>query len=52
MCSAIVELACLDGDPLIPTPHQLCLADSIMMQTYEIAEKLSGQFLDLIVISH
>jgi hypothetical protein len=23
---------CLDKDPLVPTPHQMRLADSIMMQ--------------------
>jgi hypothetical protein len=27
---------CLDKDPLAPSPHQLRLADSIMMQLYEI----------------
>jgi hypothetical protein len=29
---------CLDEDPLIPTPHELRLADSIMMQCYGIAK--------------
>jgi hypothetical protein len=28
---------CLDEDPLVPTSHQLQLADSVMMQPYGIA---------------
>jgi hypothetical protein len=30
-------MTALDEDPLVPTPHQLRLADSVMMQPYEIA---------------
>jgi hypothetical protein len=37
---------CLDEDPLIPTPHQLRLADSIMMQPYWIANDVLIEFQD------
>jgi hypothetical protein len=35
---------CLDEDPLIPTPHQLRLADSVMMQPYRIAKDVLIEF--------
>jgi hypothetical protein len=35
---------CLDEDPLVPTPHQLQLADSIMMQPYGIAKDILIEF--------
>jgi hypothetical protein len=37
---------CLDNDPLVPTPHQLQLADSIMMQPYGIAKDVLNEFQD------
>jgi hypothetical protein len=37
---------CLDEDPLVPTPHQLWLADSIMMQPYGIAKDVLIEFQD------
>jgi hypothetical protein len=37
---------CLDDDPLVPTPHQLRLADSIMMQPYGIAKDVLNEFQD------
>jgi hypothetical protein len=37
---------CLDEDPLIPTPHQLQLADSVMMQPYGIAKDVLIKFQD------
>jgi hypothetical protein len=37
---------CLDEDPFIPTPHQLRLADSIMMQPYGIAKDVLIEFHD------
>jgi hypothetical protein len=36
----------LDEEPLIPTPHQLGLADSIMMQPYVIAKDVLIEFQD------
>jgi hypothetical protein len=36
----------LDEEPLIPTPHQLGLADSIMMQLYVIAKDVLIEFQD------
>jgi hypothetical protein len=36
----------LDVDPLVPTPHQLCLADSIMIQPYGIAKDVLIEFQD------
>jgi hypothetical protein len=37
---------CLDEDPLAPTPHQLRLADSVMMQPYRIANDVLIEFQD------
>jgi hypothetical protein len=37
---------CLDEDPLVPTPQQLRLADSIMMQPYRIAMDVLIEFQD------
>jgi hypothetical protein len=37
---------CLDEDPLVPTPHQLRLAKSVMMQPYGIAKDLLIHFQD------
>jgi hypothetical protein len=37
---------CLDGDPLIHTPNQLRLVDSIMMQPYGIAKDVLIEFQD------
>jgi hypothetical protein len=37
---------CLNEDPLIPTPHQLRLADSVMMQPYRIAKDVLIEFQD------
>jgi hypothetical protein len=37
---------CLDEDPLVPTPHQLRLADSVMMQPYGIAKDVLINFQD------
>jgi hypothetical protein len=36
----------LDDDPLVPTPHQLWLADSVMMQPYRIAKDVLIEFQD------
>jgi hypothetical protein len=36
----------LDEDPLVPSPHQLRLADSVMMQHYEIANDVLIEFQD------
>jgi hypothetical protein len=38
--------ACLDEDPLVPTPHQLRLADSTIMQPYGIANYVLIEFQD------
>jgi hypothetical protein len=35
---------CLDEDPLVPTPHQLQLADSVMMQPYGIGNDVLIEF--------
>jgi hypothetical protein len=35
---------CLDKDPLVPTPHQLRLAHSVMMQPYRIAKNVLIEF--------
>jgi hypothetical protein len=35
---------CLDKDPLVPTPHQLRLAHSVMMQPYRIAKDVLIEF--------
>jgi hypothetical protein len=37
---------CLDEDPLVPTPHQLRLADSAIMQPYRIANDVLIEFQD------
>jgi hypothetical protein len=36
----------LDEDPLVPTPHQLRLADSTIMQPYGIAKDVLIEFKD------
>jgi hypothetical protein len=36
----------LDEDPLVPTPHQLRLVDSVMMQPYGIAKDVLIEFQD------
>jgi predicted DNA-binding ribbon-helix-helix protein len=36
----------LDNDPLVPTPHQLRMVDSIMMQPYRIAKDVLIEFQD------
>jgi hypothetical protein len=37
---------CLDEEPLVPTHHQLRLADSIMMQPYGIVKEVLIEFQD------
>jgi hypothetical protein len=37
---------CLDEDPLVPTPHQLRLTNSVMMQLYGIAKDVLIEFQD------
>jgi hypothetical protein len=37
---------CLEEDPFVPTPHQLRLADSAIMQPYEIANVVLIEFQD------
>jgi hypothetical protein len=37
---------CLDEDPLVPTPYQLRLVDSIIMQPYGIAKDVLIEFQD------
>jgi hypothetical protein len=37
---------CLDENPSIPSPHQLRLADSVMMQPYEIVKDVLIEFQD------
>jgi hypothetical protein len=37
---------CLDEDPLVPTPHQLRLADTVLMQPYGIANVVLIEFQD------
>jgi hypothetical protein len=37
---------CMDEDPLVPTPHQLRLADSTIMQPYGIAKDVLIEFQD------
>jgi hypothetical protein len=41
---------CLDEDPLVPTPHQLWLGDSVMMQAYEIAKYVLIEFQDSLTL--
>jgi hypothetical protein len=43
---------CLNEDPLVPTPHQLLLADSIMMQPYGIAKDVLIEFQDSLTLVH
>jgi hypothetical protein len=40
----------LDEDPLVPTPHQLRLADSTIMQPYEIAKDVLIEFQDSLTL--
>jgi hypothetical protein len=40
----------LDEDPLVPTPHQLRLADSGIMQPYGIAKDVSIEFQDSLTL--
>jgi hypothetical protein len=40
----------LDEDPLVPTPHQLSLADSVMMQPYGIAKDVLIEFQDSLTL--
>jgi hypothetical protein len=37
---------CVDEDPLVPTPHQLRLTDSTIMQPYRIAKNVLIEFQD------
>jgi hypothetical protein len=37
---------CLDEDPMVPTPHQLWLADSAIMQPYGIPKDVLIEFQD------
>jgi hypothetical protein len=41
---------CLDEDPLAPTPHQLRLADSVMMQPNGIAQDVLIEFQDSLTL--
>jgi hypothetical protein len=41
---------CLDEDPLVPTPHQLRLADSVMMQPYRIIKDVLIEFQDSLTL--
>jgi hypothetical protein len=41
---------CLDEDPLVPTSHQLQLADSVMMQPYGIAKDVLIEFQDFLTL--
>jgi hypothetical protein len=41
---------CLDVDPLVPTPHQLQLADSVMMQPNGIAQDVLIEFQDSLTL--
>jgi hypothetical protein len=41
---------CLDEDPLVPIHHQLRLADSVMMQPYEIANDVLIKFQDSLTL--
>jgi hypothetical protein len=40
----------LDEDPLVPTPHQLRQADSVMMQPYGIAKDVLIEFQDSLTL--
>jgi hypothetical protein len=41
---------CLDEDPLVPIPHQLRLADSVMMQPYGIAKDVLIELQDSLTL--
>jgi carotenoid cleavage dioxygenase-like enzyme len=41
---------CLDEHPLVATPHQLRLADSVMMQPYRIAKHVLIEFQDSLTL--
>jgi hypothetical protein len=41
---------CLDGDPLVPTPHYLRLANSVMMQPCGIAKNVLIEFQDSLTL--
>jgi hypothetical protein len=41
---------CLDENPLVPTPHQLRLADSTIMQPYRIAKDVLIEFQDSLTL--
>jgi hypothetical protein len=41
---------CLDEDPLVPTPHQLRLADSAILQPYVIAKDVLIEFQDSLTL--
>jgi hypothetical protein len=41
---------CLDEDPLVPTPHQLRLADSAIMQPYGIEKDVLIEFQDSLTL--
>jgi hypothetical protein len=41
---------CLDEDPLVPTPHQLRLADSAILQPYGIAMDVLIEFQDSLTL--
>jgi hypothetical protein len=41
---------CLDENPLVPTPHQLWLTDSVMMQPYGIAKDVLIEFQDSLTL--
>jgi hypothetical protein len=41
---------CLDEDPLVPTPHQLRLVDSTIMQPYGIAKDVLIKFQDSLTL--
>jgi hypothetical protein len=41
---------CMAKHPLVPTPHQLQLADSVMMQPYGIAKDVLIQFQDYLTL--
>jgi hypothetical protein len=43
---------CLAEDPLVPTPHQLRLADSGIMQPYGIAKDVLLDFQDSSTLVH
>jgi hypothetical protein len=41
---------CLDEDPLVPTPHQLRLVDSAIMQPYGMANDMLIEFQDSLIL--